>query len=133
MARIEDEYRTQHPILDDFESFRQSMENKFRAHVEDEHLHFTASQAQELRTKLDELASELINLSEKTNEGERKLQEAKAAIDSLKVDLDKLPRGIWFRKAGGKTISILKSVVASKEAREFALDAAKKFFLEGPK
>ena len=131
--RIEEEYRSAHPMLDEFESFRTSMEAKFRAHVEDEHAHFTKEQAESLRTRLDELAAELATLSDRTSEGEQKLSEANNEIEKLKADIETLPRGIWFRKAGAKTISMLKAVATSKETREFALTAAKKWLLEGPK
>lgn len=131
--RIEEEYRTDHPVLDEFDSFRKSMEAKFRTHVEDEHSHFTKEQADALRSRLDDLANELAGLTERTTESERRLVQANADIEAMKADIDRLPRGIWFRKAGAKTVSILKSVVTSKEGRDFALAAAKKFLLEGPK
>lgn len=131
--RIEEEYRITNPVVDDFEAFRESIASRLKEHVADEHVHFTATEAEDLRAKLDELKDKLTSLSEKSEGFEHRLATAIAELESLKPDLEKMPRGIWYRKASGKALNAMKGLIASKEVREFALEAAKKVFLEGPK
>ncbi len=133
LKRIEEEYRSANPIVDEFESFRQSINERIRSHVEDEHGHFTPEEATAMRAKLDELTQRIAELAERSDGFEHRLAEAKKQIDSLKPDLDTASRGVWLRRAGSKTLNALKAVITSKEGREFALQAAKQFLLGAPK
>ena len=132
-GRILEDYRIQHPILDEFEQLRKSLNDKLREHLQDEDAHFSPEEAEALRTKLDELTAKFADIAEKSEAFERNLKEAKQEIQALKADLEFFPRGVWLRMAAGKVLNVIKKVVTSKEGRELALEAAKKLLLEGPK
>jgi len=131
--RILEDYRTQNPIVDEFETSRKSLNEKLEQHLNDDDSHFSAEEASAIRVKLDELSAKLAEVCEKNAEYEKNLRDAKAEIQSIKADLELFPKGVWYRMAGGKDLSVIKKVVTSKEGRDFALEAAKKLLLEAPK
>lgn len=131
--RIHEDYRAKNPLVDELESFRQSLADQIEQHVQDKEAHFTADEANALRAKLDELAARLQVLGDKSDATERKLAEARQEIDKIKADLSIFPKAVWYRVAGNKVLGIVKKVAGTAEVRQFALDAAKKLFLDGPK
>jgi hypothetical protein len=132
-ARIIEDYRAHNPIIDEFEALRKSLGEQIEKHITDESAHFSAEEASSIRFKLDELSAKLSEVSEKTTEQEKQLRDAQQELKALKQDLDVFPKGVWYRMAGSKVLNIIKKAAFSKEGRDFALEAAKKFLLEGPK
>ena len=132
-TRILEDYRAHNPIIDEFESLRKSIREQIDSHITDEAAHFSTEEASAMRAKLDELSVKLSEVSEKTAEQEKQLREAQQEIKALKQDLEIFPKGVWYRMAGSKVLNIIKKAATSKEGRDFALEAAKKFLLEGPK
>ncbi|CAD6873989.1 hypothetical protein [Methylomonas fluvii] len=130
--RIEDEYRNSNPVVDEFEEFRRIIADRLYEHVLDEHVHFTREEADILREKIDGLTNKLAGNIEKTEVLERRLSEATSELEKLKSDLTDMPKGAWYRKASNKILSFIKAVSTSREGREFALEAAKKFLLPPP-
>ena len=131
--RILDGYKRRNPIVDEFEEFRRRLEERLQDAGEASDAAFSQSELAELRAKLDDLNSRLDDLSDKTTGITMRLADAHAEIEKLKSQAEQVPRGVWYRMANNKIVAILKSVATSKETREFALEAAKKYFLEGPK
>lgn len=132
-SRILEDYRSKNPVLDEFESLRKTLIDQFEQHVQDKHAHFTATEAYELRSKLDELTNRMQELLEKNEQYEYRLKEATNEIDRIKADLEMFPKGVWYRMAGSKMVNIIKKVAGSKEGRELALEVAKNILIEGPK
>ncbi len=132
-VRILEDYRVHNPIIDEFETLRKTLGEQIEKHITDEAAHFSAEETTAIRAKLDELSNKLSEVSQKTAEQEKQLREAQQEIKSLKQDLEVFPKGVWYRMAGSKVLGIIKKAATSKEVRDFALEAAKKFLLEGPK
>ena len=133
VERIHEDYRSKNPIVDELESFRQMLADQIEHHVHDRDAHFSAEEANELRQKLDELGARLQQLAEKNDANERRLDEARQELEKIKADVAIFPKGVWYRVAGSKVLGIVKKVAGTAEGRQFALEAAKKLFLEGPK
>ena len=133
IARILEDYRSQNPLIDEFETLRKTLGEQIEKHIADESAHFSPDEVIEIRKKLDDLSSKLAEVTEKTAEQEKQLRDAQAELKTLKSDLDVFPKGVWYRMAGSKVLTIIKRAATSKEGRDFALEAAKKFLLDGPK
>lgn len=131
--RILEDYRSRNPVIDEFEAFRKTLSEQVEAHIQDKESHFTDEEAQALREKLDELSAKLHEVWEKSETTEQKLKEAEQEIERIKNDIAIFPKGVWYRVAGSKIVGAVKKVMGSAETRQFALEAAKKFLLEGPK
>lgn len=131
--RIHEDYRAKNPLIDEIEAFRQMLGEQIEQHVLDRDAHFSAQEASEMRDKLDELADRLQQLAEKNDAAERRLDEARQDLEKIKADLAIFPKGVWYRVAGSKVLNVFKKVTGTAEGRQFALEAAKKLFLEGPK
>lgn len=128
--RLYEEYKHGNPLLDEFEALKESLESKFQEHETDLNLHFSAEELISLRAKLEEFDKRLSTLTDQTAEMNQKLSAAHEEIEHLKANAANIPRGIWYRMASNKMVSIFKGVAKSKEGKEFALEAAKKFLLE---
>lgn len=131
--RILEDYRSKNPVIDEFEAFRKSLSEQIEAHVLDKDAHFTEEEARSLRARLDELSTKLHEVWERSEATDQKLKEAQQEIERIKNDVAIFPKGVWYRIAGGKIIDAVKKVVGTPEGRQFALEAAKKFLLDGPK
>lgn len=131
--RILEDYRSRNPVIDEFEAFRKTLSEQMEAHIQDKDAHFSEEEAKSLRERLDELSAKLREVWERSETTEQKLKEAKQEIDRIKSDISVFPKGVWYQVAGGKIVGAMKKVMGSAEGRQFALEAAKKFFLEGPK
>lgn len=94
---------------------------------------FTQEEASALTNRLDELAAKLSELQAKNDQLELDVSQLETAINDLKDATTLVNKGTWFRMTSGRLLSGLKALTSSQEAREFALEAAKKFLLEGPK
>ncbi|MDC4227321.1 MAG: hypothetical protein MPW15_24535 [Candidatus Manganitrophus sp.] len=133
VMRILEDYRTQNPLIDEFENLRSSLSEQIEKHIADESAHFSSEEIASIRSSLDDISVKLAEISEKTAEQERQLLNAQNELKGLKADLEIFPKGVWYRMAGSKVLNILKKAATSKEGRNFVLEAAKKFLLEGPK
>lgn len=131
--RILEDYRSRNPVVDEFEAFRKTLSEQMDAHIQDKDAHFSEEEAQSLRVRLDELSAKLREVWEKSETTEQKLKEAKQEIERIKNDIALFPKGVWYQVAGSKIVGAMKKVMGTAEGRQFALEAAKKFFLEGPK
>lgn len=131
--RILEDYRSRNPVIDEFEAFRKTLEEQIEEHIQDKDAHFSEEEAKSLRERLDELSVKLQEVWEKSEATEQMLKDAKQEIERIKTDVSIFPKGVWYRVAGSKIVGAMKKVMGTSEGRQFALEAAQKFFLEGPK
>lgn len=133
--RVMEEYTHQNPIYGDFVEFKEAIDKKLAEHIQDESMHFTRVEADELAEKLDLLAQRVNELEAKLgssvnpNASEILVKD----IETLKADANVLPKGAWYRKAGAKVLGFIKAVATSDEAKQLALEAARQALLPGPK
>lgn len=94
---------------------------------------FTRSEAASLSDRLSHFEQQLRDMAAKNSDLLQAVEVLSKTLADLKEATQSIDRGTWFRMAGGRLLGGLKTLSKSKEAREFALEAAKKFLLEGPK
>lgn len=131
--RILEDYRSKNPVVDEFEVFRKTLSEQMDQHIQDKNAHFSEEEANSLRARLDDLSARLHEVLQKSETTEYKLNEVKQEIDRIKNDIALFPKGVWYQVAGSKVVGVMKTVFGTAEGRQFALEAAKKFFLEGSK
>ena len=131
--RIKEEIISGNPLAREVQRFREEVEEQLSALGQAAEGFFSKEEAAALNDKLDRLNQQFVQLSGEHEE--LKITAAKLAetVRHLQTALSEVNKGTWFRMAAGKLTSFTKSVFTSKEAREFALEAAKKLLLEGPK
>jgi len=131
--RIQEELRTPKAIaiandseLDEIiESFHQKIDHS----IEDQEAFFSATEQTEILERLNALQNRLEELEAKFSLSEQDTAKVKTAIEKTKQDLPNFPRGVWYKTAGNKIINALKVAMKTKEVRELALEATKKFLL----
>lgn len=131
--RILEDFRAKNPIIDEFEDFRKKFSAQMDEHIKDKDAHFSADEAKTMRDRLDELSAKLHELWERAEATENRIKEAEQTIERLKEDINIFPKGVWYRIAGNKILGAVQKVMGTTEGRQFALETAKKFLLEGPK
>ena len=95
--------------------------------------YFTKDEAQDLNSKLAAFKVRLDSLEEENETFKQSMSAMKQAIDDLQTATNLVTKKTWYRMGSGRLLSALKALATSKESREFALEAANKFLLEGPK
>lgn len=133
VERVRIELLSGNPIAKEVQRFRQEVEEKLASMNEAMDAFFTKAEAEALSEKLASLHSRLEELTAQNSELQSSSSAMAATIAHLRATVTEVNKATWFRMASGKLTAYAKSLLASKEAREFALEAAKKVFLEGPK
>ncbi len=133
LERVKEEIVTSNPFAKEIAELRDQLEAKISELDTDLEGFFTATEASAMSERLDELSRKLNELQNKNEKLELDLDHLNQVIIDLSSAASVLNKGTWYRMASGRLLSGLKSLAKSKEARELALEAAKKFLLEGPK
>lgn len=133
LVRLHEELISSNPFVRELSELRSNLEAAIDQMGINQEDFFTNSEAADLRNKLDQMASKVAELTSRAEGAEESIANLIKAINDLKEATTIVNRGTWYRMGSGRLISGLKSLATSKEAREFALEAAKKFLLEGPK
>lgn len=133
IERIREELISANPFSREVAELRENLEEKLAQIDQDFDGFFTKEEASALIARLDELATKLSELKLKSDQLELDVSQLEKAIGDLKDATELVNKGTWYRMTSGRLLSGLKALASSKEAREFALEAAKKFLLEGPK
>jgi predicted nuclease with TOPRIM domain len=94
---------------------------------------FTKDEAAQLEERLSAFSARLDELSAENDSLKDSVAGLKQTVSDLQGAVELLNRGTWLRMAAGRVLSGLKKVAASKGVQDFALEAAKKFLLPGPK
>jgi hypothetical protein len=131
--RVKEEVVAANPLARDVQRFRQEVETRLNELGSELESFFTKEEAERLNEKLNSLAQKMTVLADENAAFRTSIQGMSETITHLQGALEAVNKGTWFRMATGKLTSWTKAVFASKEAREFALEAAKKLLLEGPK
>jgi hypothetical protein len=113
--------------LNDFtEALRKQFEEKS---IENPDEHFTITESENLKSKLDELSARVTQLEKQCKLEKKDIAPLEVAIKNSRDNIDSYPRNVWYKTSGNKILSALKKISKTKEVREFLLDAAKKFLL----
>lgn len=124
--RIHEDLRIQDPNLAEFQAFRDSLEAHIKGSVKDEASLFSDEEVRELSLKLDALEVRLQEMEEKHQLTEKELWTLRQVINEAKTDLPAMPKGVWYRTAGGKVWEAVKKAASTGEAKQLLADAARK-------
>lgn len=133
LDRVHQEVVAANPFSSEILELRAQLDKRLASLGEELLEFFTKSEAKELSARLAEFEQRIQDLAGANADLVQAVEGLKEIIADLKDATQSINRGMWFRMAGGRLLGGLKSLSKSKEAREFALEAAKKFLLEGPK
>lgn len=133
MDRVREETISANPFAREVAGLRADLEQRLVQLGEELNGFFSKSEAEELSERLAAFSERLTELASKNQALEEAVNGLKRTVEDLQASVSVVNRGTWYRMSGGRLLSGLKAFATSKEVREFALDAAKKFLLEGPK
>jgi methyl-accepting chemotaxis protein len=131
--RLREEVIAANPFARELSAFKEQIEKRLSDMGEELEGFFTNEEAADLTNRLDSFAKKLEELAAKNTELEALVGTLRSALTDLTSSVEVVDRKTWYRMSAGRLLSGLKSIVTSKEARELALEAAKKILLEGPK
>lgn len=133
LDRVHQEVIAANPFSREVLELRAQLDSRLAALGEELSGFFTISEANDLMDRLSVFEQRLQELAGDNEELKVAVETLSRTVTDLKEAALGVNRGTWFRMAGGRLLGSLKTLAKSKEAREFALEAAKKFLLEGPK
>jgi len=118
IERIVEDYGKASTINEQLENLRASFEDHLRDSTEDLNENFSESEYEELKIKLDGLAKQLETLQSQLEINDSELEEMKEEIQKLKENIKKYPKGVWYRSAGNKVLSMIGHFIVSDTGRE---------------
>jgi polyhydroxyalkanoate synthesis regulator phasin len=131
--RVKEEVVSTNPFSRELVKFREEIDRRLAGMQTDLDGFFSSTEAEELAARLEALEVQLKDLSGSHSELEEAVVSLSKTVADLQSGLTAVNRGTWYRMGAGRLLAGLKGFATSKEGREFALEAAKKFLLEGPK
>lgn len=124
--RIYEDLKVRLPDVSEIDAFRQTLDAHVKNSIPDENAQFTPAEVDDLSAKLAALEARLQEMEQRHLITEKELKELKQVIGEARNDLPTLPKGMWYRTAGGKVWEVVKKAASTSEARQLIADAAKK-------
>ncbi len=112
------------PVLEPdeiIENFQETVEQK----LEDPENFFDKKEQEEIRNQLDDLKDRVTSLEKQFNIPAEDTNTIISTIEKSKEKLEQYPKGVWYKTTGTKILKTLKTVLTSKEGREFLLEMGK--------
>ena len=131
--RVKEEVVSTNPFSRELVKFREEIDRRLAGMQTDLDGFFSSAEAEELAARLEALEQRLKDLSGSHAELEEAVVSLSKTVADLHSGITAVNRGTWYRMGAGRLLTGLKAFATSEEGREFALEAAKKFLLEGPK
>lgn len=104
------------------ENFQKSIDEN----IDDPESYFENHEEDAIKSKLDELHKRVSELEEKLGFTPEETKKIEKTIEKSKADLKVYPKGVWYKTAGTKLLTVMKGILKSKEGREILTDLAKK-------
>jgi len=123
--RIEEDFRSRASSNEELNNFVDSLKQKINE-VPDDSSYFSNEEAEELKNKLSELENIILEQANKLEDSEKQIKIFKKELNSIKEDVLKFPKGVWYKVSGNKLIRVVKGFVASNEGREIIFKSVKK-------
>lgn len=131
--RLHEEIVASNPLAKEVSTLREQLEERLAGLGQEANDFFTKEEAAELEERLNSFSAKLDELAAENDALEDSVAGLKQTVSDLQGAVELLNRGTWLRMAAGRVLSGLKKMAASKGVQDFALEAAKKFLLPGPK
>jgi hypothetical protein len=123
---LRDELRVTIPVYSELDDLRDLIERHVRETVDKPDVPFSNEEADELRSKLDDLANRFREMQEKSEITEQELNRLNQELVSIKANLTAYPKGIWYKTATNKIWAVVSKIGTSQESRQVIAKAAQK-------
>ena len=133
IERIKEEVVDSSPVNREIQAVRRQLDERIDQLAEGQEDFFTRTESDQLSERLNEFLAKLDLVSENNADLQKTVDALKARIDELSEATQTVNKGTWLRMASSRLLQATKAIIGSKEGREFALEAAKKVLLDGPK
>jgi hypothetical protein len=131
--RLREESIAVNPLAKEVSTLREQLEEHLADLGLEAHDFFTKDEAAELEERLNAFSAKLDELAAENDSLEDSVADLKKTVSDLQGAVELLNKGTWLRMAAGRVMSGIKKIAASKGVQDFALEAAKKLLLPGPK
>jgi hypothetical protein len=131
--RLRMELISSNPLAKEVSTLREQLEEHLADLGQEANDFFTKEEAAELEERLTAFSARLDELAAENDSLKDSVAGLKQTVSDLQDGVELLNRGTWLRMAAGRVLSGLKKMAASKGVQDFALEAAKKLLLPGPK
>lgn len=128
--RILADLRTDFPLYDDLEHLYSILEEQINEHINDQEEHFAPEERAAIWAKLDSLLEKFEELERQNVITAKDLENIKKEMDNMREDLNSFSRGVWYRTAGNRVLSIISRFAKTKHGRSL-LSAPVKGLLPG--
>ena len=125
-SNIHKELTTEIDTQDDFDEFREELEELIRKHIAEESVRFTPDEVARLSNKLDNLYKIFEELQEQNKLTGAELKDVKERINALMSSSKAYSKGLWARVANNRLIKIMTDVAKTEEEREVIAESIKK-------
>ena len=123
---VREELRTTLPVYAELDELRRVIDEHVKNNVKDPDAPFSPTEAETLKTALDELTRKLEELAEKNELTQQELNRLNQEIASLKANVGSYPKGTWYKTAASKLWITARCVVTSPEGRKVLTQVAGK-------
>ena len=131
--RLHEELVAYNPLAKEVSALREQLEEHLAGLGQEANDFFTKDEAAQLEERLSAFSARLDKLAVENDALKDCVAGLKQTVSDLQGAVELLNRGTWLRMAAGRVLSGLKKMAASKGVQDFAIEAAKKLLLPGPK
>ena len=111
---------------DDFDEFREELEELIRKHIAEESERFTPDEVANLSNKLDNLYKIFEELQKQNKLTRAELKDVKEHLNALLSSAKAYSKGLWARVANNRLLKIMIEVAKTEEEREVITESIKK-------
>ena len=125
-SNIHKELTTEIDLQDDFDEFREELEELIREHIAEESVRFTPDEVANLSNKLDNLYKIFEELQKQNKLTRVELKDVKEHLKALLSSAKTYSKGLWARVANNRLLKIMIDVAKTEEEREVITESIKK-------
>jgi len=125
-SNIHKELATEIDTHDDFDEFREELEELIRKHIAEESVRFTPDEVEKLSDKLDNLYKTFEELQKQNKLTGAELKDVKQQLNALMSSAKAYSKGLWARVANNRLLKIMSDVAQTEEEREVIAESIKK-------
>ncbi|WP_273023886.1 hypothetical protein [Rheinheimera sp.] len=123
--RIDQDFLSRRPPDVNVEQFVQNLRNSIDA-APNEPGYFSSEEVATIRDRLSELERIVVEQAEKLDDSEKQLKSFQMQLNEVKNDLEKFPKGVWYKVAGNKLIRAVSDFASSESGRKLISEGIKR-------
>lgn len=132
LDRLREETINVNPVARELEELKADLEVRLAEISEERDEFFSAAEANELASHLQNLQDRLAQLEVRSEEDRHNIDRLEKIVQELTDAASQVNKATWYRMAGGKLLTGIKFLARSKEFRSIALEATRRIVLPAP-